>query len=87
MSAHAGAIGGMKPQPLTDRPSAASNKPTNQKLHWRGPGFDVAMASDWCCPHCLRPLRPSAVRCDDAATRLLCELCHAELLTVEPLEG
>jgi hypothetical protein len=70
-----------------DHPNITNNLPNLKKLHWSGPDFRVAMASDWCCPHCSRSLRPTAVRRDDAVTRLLCELCHAELLTVEPLEG
>jgi hypothetical protein len=72
-----------------DREPAARTRPNRitRMLRWRGPDLDVAMADDWYCPHCFWPLRPSAVRRNNAVTRLLCELCHAELLTIEPLEG
>ena len=43
------------------------------------------IAGDWCCPHCFRPLRPSAVRCDTDGVHLICQRCHTELLAVEPI--
>jgi hypothetical protein len=60
-----------------------SNTPTSATLRWRRPGFDVAMASGWCCSRCLKPLRPSAVRCDDGAVFVICESCHVDLLRVD----
>jgi hypothetical protein len=51
-------------------------------LHWRGPDFEIAIADDWCCSHCFRPLRPSAVRRDPGAVVLICEGCHGDLLRV-----
>jgi hypothetical protein len=59
-------------------------------LRWRGADLDVTMADDWCCCHCFKALRPSAVRRDPVLVAVICENCHTcllhvELLHVEPL--
>lgn len=65
-----------------------TNTPTITMLNWTGPDFRVRMASELICPGCFRPLRPSAVRGEGPeALRLICEWCHVELLTIEPLGG
>jgi hypothetical protein len=69
-----------------DKPNVTSNLPNLKMLTWTGPDYRVRMAADWCCPSCFRPLRPPAVRHDGAVWRLICELCHVELQTIEPLE-
>jgi hypothetical protein len=55
-------------------------------LQWQGTDYAVRMAADWACPHCTRPLRPSAVRhigfgCFD----IVCEACHCDVLRIERL--
>jgi hypothetical protein len=41
------------------------------------------MASELICPHCFRPLRPSAVRRETDAINLICERCRHDVLQVE----
>jgi hypothetical protein len=60
-----------------------SNTPTIAMLRWRGSDFEAAMVDGWCCGHCFKPLRPSAVRRDDGAVLVICESCHSDLLRVE----
>jgi hypothetical protein len=52
-------------------------------LHWTGTDFRVRMAGELICPHCFRPLRPSAVRRERDAINLNCELCRHVVLQVE----
>jgi hypothetical protein len=52
-------------------------------LHWTGTNFRVRMASELICPHCFRPLRPSAVRREPGAITLICERCRHDVLQVE----
>jgi hypothetical protein len=52
-------------------------------LHWTGTDFRVRMASELICPHCFRPLRPSAVHREPDAIHLICERCRQDVLRVE----
>ena len=52
-------------------------------LQSAGADYLVRMANDWCCPHCFRPLTPSAVRCEPDAVILICERCHQDVLQIE----
>ncbi len=57
--------------------------PITTMLLWTGSDFRVGMASELICPHCFRPLRPSAVRREPDAINLICECCHQDVLCVE----
>ena len=59
------------------------NTPITTTLHWTGSDFRVRMASELICPHCFRPLRPSAVGRESDAINLICERCHQDVLCVE----
>ena len=57
--------------------------PITTILHWTGSDFRVRMVSELICPHCFRPLRPSAVRREPDAINLSCERCRHDVLQVE----
>ncbi len=59
------------------------NTPITTTLHWTGTDFRVRMASELICPHCFRPLRPSAVCREPTAIDLICERCRHDVLQVE----
>ena len=59
------------------------NLPISPMLSWTGSNFRVRMAGELICPHCLRPLRPSAVSRETDAINLICERCHQDVLCVE----
>jgi RNase P subunit RPR2 len=56
---------------------------TTMMLHWAGRGVRVSMARELICPHCFRPLRPSAVRREPDVITLTCERCGHDVLQVE----
>ena len=56
---------------------------TTMMLHWTGPDSRVRMASELVCPHCFRPLSPSAVRREPDAIHLICERCGQDVLRVD----
>jgi hypothetical protein len=56
---------------------------TNTPLHWTGSNFRALMTSELMCPHCLRRLRPSGVRCEPDAISIICENCHQDVVRVE----
>lgn len=64
-----------------------TNTRTITVLQWAGPDCAVRMIGDLVCPNCFRPLRPSAVRRDGAVTQIICEGCHVDILTIEPVGG
>ncbi len=52
-------------------------------LHFTGADYRVRMASELICPHCFRPLRPTAVGREPDAVSLICERCRHDVLQVE----
>jgi hypothetical protein len=69
-------------KPLLDGTRPHARQPV-RLLQRTGADFRVRMADDWVCPHCLRPLRPSAVTRDADAINIICERCHQDVLRVE----
>ena len=59
------------------------NTPITTTLSWTCSDFRVRMAAELICPHCFRPLRPSAVGRETDAINLICERCHQDVLQIE----